>query len=319
MPSPIKKKTKALPKKLRTRCAHRDLDNASTSSSSIRATSKKTKEKKLKSKTQQWKDKVAKTNPQKSKEIKTREMLYSRYYRAQCAAAADTLRKRNLTAKEREEAEIWLKRKNNNNETARIRMQRMNKRKAAAGKKDRPKKTQTRQQQAISRTKEAERKRRQRAGYLQEQKEAISSRRRELYAIKVNKNKMTALKEYEKIINEKEEKLKEMEKQLKAKEIELANKNDELQNRTVKVLKANSMLPKEEALDFRTDIARNKALERVRKALPKRRSHCINTLLELIKKSSPTKAVAFRKAGLRTENKLHARVMETITTGLQAP
>ncbi|XP_038662294.1 VPS9 domain-containing protein 1 isoform X1 [Scyliorhinus canicula] len=321
LPSPIKK-TKAVPKKLHIRCAHRDLANASTSSSSIRSTSKKTNDKMLKSKTQQWKDKVAKTNPQKSEEKKTRELLYSRYYRAQCAAAADILRKRNLTAKEREEAEMWLKRKINNNETARIRMQRMNERKAAAGKKDRSyrlKKTQTRQQHEITRIKEAEKKRRQRSGYTQERKEAISSRRRELYAIKVNKNKMAALKDYEKIMNEKEEKLKEMGKQLKAKEIELANRNDELQNRTVQVLKANSMLPEEESLDFRTDIARNKALERVRKALPKRRSHCINTTLELIKKSSPTKAVAFREAGIGTENKLQAGVMEIITTGLQAP
>ena len=50
----------------------------------------------------------------------------STYYRLQCSTAEATLRKRNLTPSEREEAEMWLGRKKRTNETARLRMKKMN-------------------------------------------------------------------------------------------------------------------------------------------------------------------------------------------------
>lgn len=302
-------KRTALPYRLRIRCEHRDLDSTPTSSVPTPSTSKKTKKKK---KTQNWKDKVAKTNPGKKKKINEGAKIYSRYYRAQCASAEETLKKRKLTAEEKEEAQIWLDRKIRNNETARIRMERMNKRKKSAGKNARPTKPQTRNEHEKSKAKEATKKRKQRAEYSQERKEAVLARRRDLYALQNKKAQMMVVEEQNKLLKEVAEQLKEKEEQLRVKEAELQKKNEELQNR-------NDALPDENALDFRTYEARNKALERARKSLPTRRSHSINTSLDLINKASPTKTAAFRNAGISTKNKLEGGVMEAIAIGLQAP
>ena len=322
MPSPPKTKKKfALPYKLRIRCEHRDLDDgASTSSipSPPPPATKKTAKTKPKCKTQKWKDKVAQTDPEKSKRLKTQAKLYSAYYRAQCASAEETLKKRNISAKEKEEAEKWLARKNRNNETARIRMEKMNNRRKEENKKGRPKKVLTRQQHEQSKNNEAERKRKQRAGWSDEQKEAVLQRRRELYAIKVNKEKEKAMKEQERLMKEREEKIKEMEQQLQSKEIELSQQNFDLQQRNVELQQKNAELEKD-AIDLRSKAARQKALERARKALPKRRSHCLNTSVDLITQASPSKVAYFKKAGMMSSDKLHAGVMDAVSNGLHAP
>ena len=162
---PDKQKTKRnkLPYQLRVRCEHRDLDeNPSTSAAAA--------PKPQKSKTQMWRDKVAITDPAKRKRDSKGEMLYSRFYRAHCAAAEATLKKRNLSAKEKAEAEKWDERKKRNNETARLRMKKMNDKKKAEGLNKPKTKTLTRQQHDKQKSKATTNKRNQRAGYSDEKK-----------------------------------------------------------------------------------------------------------------------------------------------------
>ena len=61
----------------------------------------------------------------------------------------------------------------------------------------------------------------------------------------------------------------------------------------------NRELTDEDMLDMRSPIAKAKALERARKALPKIRAHNVNTTLDVIHNASPRKQEAFRKSGIK--------------------
>ena len=113
--------------------------------------------------------------------------------------------------------------------------------------------------------------------------------------------------------------MKEIEERLKEMETRLMNKEAELRSNIDTVQQTNNMMSNEEVLDLRSPAARSKALERARKALPKRRSHNVNTTLDIVSNASPIKRAAFKKAGAVQSSKLEAGVMEAIKTGLKAP
>ena len=70
---------------------------------------------------------------------------------------------------------------------------------------------------------------------------------------------------------------------------------------------------------MRSTGARRKALSRVKSVLPRRRSHNLNTTIDLIQKSTPRKAAALQKSGVGAPNPLHEGVMEVVSATLSAP
>ena len=238
-----------------------------------------------------------------------------------------------MSPSQKEEAEKWKNRKNMNNETARKRMEKFNKkRKAEEAANKKPKKILTRQQSDIKKFNEAERKRRQRIGFTDERKEAIKARCRELYAIKNEKIKEKMLEEKQRELQEQEDHtcIKKLQEELQAKEAErderlnaLQEQTEQLQTTEAELIEENeelearnNMLPEDEAIDTRSQNARRKALERVKSSLPRRRSQKIQTMIDLVNKSSPRKAAALKQAGIAPVNPLHEGIIEA---GLAAP
>ncbi|XP_071507484.1 uncharacterized protein [Diadema antillarum] len=292
-----KKKRQPLPYTLRIRCEHRNLDEG-TSTTPLPSKSKG------KGKTQNWRDNLKQKNPEKHAELKKRDKTYSRYYRLQCATAEETLKKRNLSKEEREEAEMWKKRKERNNETARNRMRKMNARKKEDEKNGKTKKAMTRRECEKKRAYEAERKRKQRAKKSAAEMAKINQKRREKYAAEKYMEIQKINEEKDRKLKEMEQKVKDVEEKLREKEIEMREKNAELG---------------EDAIDVRSNTARRKSLQRVRRAFPKQRSHFVSTTVDLVQKASPLKAAALEKAGITGRNPLHEGVMEAVADALSGP
>ena len=59
------------------------------------------------SKTQAWRNRKKEEDPDRYAEIKDEEVIYSRLYRLSMSLAKNNLKKRNLTERERGEAEMW--------------------------------------------------------------------------------------------------------------------------------------------------------------------------------------------------------------------
>lgn len=247
-----------------------------------------------KSKAQNWRDRLKDTDPQKYKSVKKASKEYSRLYRLRCSTSQ--LRpKRNLSEEEQEELLLWQKRRELNNASARERMRRMNERKKAqALKSGSAKKHLTRNQHDKLTEKERLKKRRQRAIMSQDRKSEILAKRREKY--------------HRQRAEVKEKHLEDERKRLEKIAIELAEKELALQEHI-----------KQHALDVRTPNAKAKALERARKALPRRRSHCINTSIDLIVNATPTKAAAFKRVGIQgncDNSGLDEAIVNAVTEGL---
>ena len=70
---------------------------------------------------------------------------------------------------------------------------------------------------------------------------------------------------------------------------------------------------------MRSTGARRKALSRVKSVLPRRRSHNLNTTIDLIQKTTLRKAAALQKSGVGAPNPLHEGIMEVVSATLSAP
>ena len=311
MPKVLKEKTKRKPPNysLRIRCEHRDLNaEASTSTSNKRS----------KSRSQNWRDKLKIDNPIKYQQNLVREKKNSTYYRLQCATAEATLLKRNLTPNEQAEAEIWLERKKRSNEAARLRMKKMNdkkkSKKTANPNPEKKQKVETRKQTEKRKGKATAKKARERAGYTKERKQEVNAKRRELYAKKKEKANSNILEEKRRKLKEKEDILNAQREQLRMKEAELQKKIQDLS-------KGNDSLPEESQFDLRSKGARNQALKRLKKNLPKRRLYEISTRVDFNKDVSPAKQAQLIKAGLPgpSSDPLNESITEAVTTAMTKP
>lgn len=282
------------PFRLRVRLNGQDCGQPSTSNASANI---------QKSKAQNWRDKLRENDPERYKAMKKDAKEYAQLYRLKCATATLSL-KRNATDEERAEAMLWQQRKEKNNESAKLRMRKITQRKKAdAMQNKRAKKPMTRNQHEAQKEKERLKKRRQRAEMSQEQKAKVLAKRREQYH-----KRRADIREKE--LEEERKRLEELAKELAATMRAIEGTNDQL--------------PQEDALDLRSQNAKAKALERVRKSLPRRRKHCINTSIDLIAKATPTKAAAFEEAGLRSSRsheavQLDEAIVNAVSEGLRLP
>ena len=113
------------------------------------------------------------------------------------------------------------------------------------------------------------------------------------------------MKEREDILNAQEE-------QLRMKEAELNNKMQDLSNQ-------NDSLPEEGQVDMRSKGARMQALKRLKKNLPKKRTHEINTRVDFNKDASPTKQAELIDAGLPgpSPDPLNDSIAKAVTTTMK--
>ncbi|KAJ8046204.1 hypothetical protein HOLleu_04813 [Holothuria leucospilota] len=269
------------------------------------------------SKTQRWRNKIKYEDPAKYKALKEGEVAYSRFYRLSMSVAGKKLMKRNLSAKEKADAEMWAKRKEKYNEGCRRRMKKMNDRKRAEAKL-KPKKQMTRSQREKIKEKERQKKQLQRANQDAEKKEAILARRRQLYAEKKAKKRQEELRAEEQELQKMRETLQCMEKKMEEKETQLVGEREELVATNHNLQERNKQL-EEEVLDLRSPRAKSKALERVRQALPKSRAPNVSTVVDLVKRASPRKKALLKEAGIHVNSCLEEGVMTTVSSVLQEP
>ena len=118
----------------------------------------------------------------------------------------------------------------------------------------------------------------------------------------------------QRMLEEERQKVKDMEDRVLALEEELKKKEVEVASRVEAVNDRNGLL-EDEAVDLRSVRARAKAISRVKKVLPKRRLHHINTTIDLVNKATPCKQAAFQQAGIGADP-LHQSIVEAVADGL---
>ena len=289
--SPKKKK---LPFSLRIRCREQ-VEPGSVASTSAGGSND--------AETGNWRTKMKKGDPKKYQMVKDSEKTYARLYRLNMALAEGKLKKRNLTAKEKEEAEKWVEKRKRYNEGCKKRQRKYVKKRKDA-QKDQPKKPMTRQETDKKKEYERNKKRQQRAGWSKERKEAELEKRRGKYA----QNREKEVNERLRKMKEKEDRLQAIEAKLEQKELELENQKEELAARNKEL----------QALDMRSQQAKRKSLSRAKAALPRQPVQFAATVGDLIERSSPRKTTAMKKAGVtRKKGRSKITLEEAVTMELE--
>ncbi|XP_072015462.1 LOW QUALITY PROTEIN: uncharacterized protein [Amphiura filiformis] len=295
--------------------------SSSKSSSSKSSSSKSSSSKSLsktwkKSETNNWRDKIKSTDPERYRQLLKQNNEYKKMKRLDMSLAESMLSKRNLNAEDRRKWEDSLKQKKQYNEgcAARMREHRMRKKK---NKQNEPPKKLTRneQQKIADRKAAAAAKRRvERAAMTPEQKAAYLANRRELYH-KTDRDKKKLLDEAKK--------LKEQQKQIEQEEERLAVLRRQLEEQAQQCRQTGEEM-NNEGVDARRPDARRKSLQRALEGMPRKAAAFVNTHTDLKKNASPKKAAAFEQSGCGSpsspksaKKNLEGALFEVVDSGLK--